>query len=259
MTDTGGFQLPSTKRRCVWYSFVCVLVAMLVATPVAAMGSAQFTTASGELPAEPAFIVALDADGSAQVSVTITFNLTTDREQEAFAAFRENATAREQRTNQFATRMRAIAANAENATGRPMQIRDPAIAFATRDETGIVGLSVTWDGLAAQDRDRLVLREPFASGFSVDRRVTIVGPDGYELQAVTPSPQTQDQATVTWRAGTDFDGFEASFTPATAGSKTADTNEDGTGIGAPGFGVGVGVVALLSGAVLLRNRNQSKF
>lgn len=257
MTDAGSSELRSAVRRSVYYGCVLVAIAILVTTPIAASTtSPQPTPAAEPLPAEPAFIVALDDDESARVTVTITFDLTTDSEREAFEAFRENTTAHERRTDQFATRMQAIAAKAENTTGRTMQIREPDIAFATQNETGIVALSVAWDGLAVREGDRLVLREPFADGFSTDRQVTIIGPDGYELTAVTPSPRTQNRNTATWQAGTEFDGFRVTFTPAE--STPTATGDDTTGIGAPGFGIGAGIVALLGSTTLLvhRRRNQ---
>ena len=237
--------------------FKCVLVALvlLVTAPVAATaGTAQSTDSISSLPAEPAFVVNLDADGSARVTLVTTFDLTTDSERDAFEALRMNETARERRTDQFATRMHAITTRADNTTDRDMAIHDPAIAFTTKNDTGIVGLSVTWDGLAAQEGDRLVLWEPFASGFDIDRPFTVVAPDGYELVTATPAPTTQQQNSATWSADTAFKGFKTTFAPAEGGT----TRDGRTKAGVPGFGIGVATLAVLASTALLvlrRHRN----
>jgi hypothetical protein len=243
-----------------------VIIAILVAAPaVASTGTVSPTAPTDELPPEPAFVVALDADGSAQVTLVITFDLTTDSEQEAFESLRANTTSREQRTDRFAAQMQAIAARAENTTGRPMEVRDPAITFTTKNDTGVVGLSVRWTDLATQEDDRLVLREPFASGFDVDRRFQVVGPDGYGLAAVTPSPTTRTKNSATWAAERDFEGFEATFasewdeTTGDRQERTAGTSDDGgSSAGAPGFGIEVAALAVLSTTLLLYWRGDQR-
>ncbi|GAA0216537.1 DUF7345 domain-containing protein [Halobaculum roseum] len=238
----------------------CVLVALVLlvmASVAATAATAQSTESAASLPAEPAFVVDLETDGSAHVTLVTTFDLTTDSEREAFEALRANETAREQRTNRFAARMRAIANRAENDTGREMAIRNPDMTFSTENDTGIVGLSVTWDGLAAQEGDRLVLGEPFASGFDIDRSFVVVGPDGYALDTATPTPTTQQQNSATWHATTQFDGFETVFTPAEGGTAT-DADDGTSGAGAPGFGIGVAVVAVMAASALLVARRHQK-
>ncbi|ELZ38236.1 hypothetical protein C471_09760 [Halorubrum saccharovorum DSM 1137] len=231
----------------------CVLVVLvcLVTAPVAATAAtAQSTESVASLSAEPAFVVGLETDESARVTLVTTFDLTTDSEREAFEALRANETAREQRTNRFATRMQAIATRAQNDTGRDMAIRNPAMTFTTENDTGIVGLSVTWGGIAAQEGDRLVLREPFASGFDIDRPFRVVGPDGYALDTASPPPTTQKQNSATWSATTQFEGFETVFAPAAGGTAT-DAGDEASGAGTPGFGIGVAAVAVLAASALL--------
>lgn len=244
--DSPGATSP-TRRVRIGFAPLAVAVVLLVGAPLAmatAAGAAQTTPAA---PAEPALVVALDADGSARTTLTVTFDLTNDRDREAFDALRENTTAREQRTRQFASRMRAVADRAEANAGREMQIRDPTIAFTERDDTGIVALSVTWDGLAARSGDELVLREPFASGFSIDRPFRVIGPDGYELATASPTPTDRSGTAATWAAGTSIDGFEATFVLATE-----------TGASAPGFGIVLAVLALLVSTAMLRYRSRNR-
>lgn len=254
MTDSIDSTTRLAGRQGVRYGCVLVVLALLVTAPVAATaGTAQTANSASQLPAEPAFVVELDADGSARVTLVVTFDLTTDNEREAFETLRENTTARERRTDRFATRLQAVAARAENTTDRAMEVREPDITFATRNDTGIVAPSVTWAGLAAQEGDQLVLREPFASGFDLNRAFRVVGPDGYELTTVRPSPTTRTQTSATWEAGIEIDGFEATFAPA-EGAHAAETDTGESSAGAPGFGIGVGALAVLVSTALLYRR-----
>lgn len=256
MTDGNGSETHLVGRRGVRYGCVLVAIAMLATAAVApAVGTSQSTDSASELPAEPAFILALDADGSARVTLTVTFDLSTDSERVAFETLRENTTARERRTDQFTTRLEAVAAGTENATGRSMSVRDPGIAFTERNGVGIVALSATWEGIAAQDGDRIVLREPFASGFDLDLSFRVVGPDGYELATTSPSPTTQSRNSATWGPEADFAGFESTFAP---GENAAETGDGESLAASPGFGVGAGVIALLLSTVLLVSRRRNR-
>jgi len=247
-----------TGRKGVRFGCVCVLVGLflLVTTPVTATaGTGESTDSGSSLPAKPAFIVDLYADGSARVTLVTTLDLSTGSEREAFEALRANETAREQRTDRFATRMQAIANRAEKDIGRSMAIRNPAMTFTTENDTGIVALSVMWDGLAAQESGRLVLREPFASGFYIDRSFRVLGPDGYALGTATPTPTNQQQNSATWSATTQFDRFETVFAPAEGGTSTNAGNGT-SGVGTPGFGVGVAVIAVLAAVFLVARRRR---
>lgn len=214
------------------------LLLLVTAPAAAAVGPAGFQS-HGEVPAEPAFVVDLDADGSARITLTVTFDLATASERNAFEALRTNATLRERRAERFAGRLQSVAAAAENSSGRRMAVRDVALTFAEHDGTGVVALSVTWDGLAATDGDHIVVREPFTSGFDIDRPFRLVAPDGYTLTSVTPDPAVRTHTVAEWSGATTFDGFEATFT-STNGETTQQTSAD-----APGFGNGVTVVAIL--------------
>lgn len=251
MTADDGHNASSrTDGRPIAAAVLAVLLlasAPLAMTPV---GAAQPTP---ELPAEPALVVALEPDGSARTTLTVAFDLTTEGERNAFEALRQNTTASRERAGQFAARMQAVADRAEANAGREMQISEPAIEFVERGETGIVALSVTWEGLAARSGDALVLREPFASGFTLDRAFYVVAPDGYELASASPQPTDRSLTTASWAAGTSLEGFEARFVPADDGPLS------GIGVDAPGFGIGSAVLALVlgTGFFVYRARNRA--
>ncbi|MDS0474217.1 hypothetical protein [Natrinema sp. 1APR25-10V2] len=254
MTTTDDGSLARTGRQRVRFACVLVVIALLATAPVAAATGANANQPTETVPTEPAFVVALDAEGTGQVTLTTTFDLTTDGERRAFEALRANETGREQRAERFAARMDGIASSAENETGRSMAIRDAAISFTERNDTGIVALSVTWEGLAAQDGDRLVLSEPFDSEFALERTFRVAGPDGYALETVTPEPSDRGDNAATWDGSASFDGFEATFAP-TDGDSAAD---GGASSSVPGFGVGIAALAVLGGTAVLTIRDQNR-
>lgn len=219
---------------------------LLVAAPLAmtAAGAAQ---PAPDLPAEPAFLIDLEPDGTAQATLTVTFDLTTDAERNAFESVRANGSARDDRIGRFASRMRTIAARAEANAGREMRITEPAVRFVERGDIGIVALSVTWEGLAARSGEALVLREPFASGFTLDRPFVVRAPDGYIVESATPEPAVLTDTEVTMAAGSDLDGFRVEVVEAQA------SNGVRTG-GQSGFGIAAAVVAILAAVGMLVGR-----
>lgn len=216
-----------------------LLVSSLAAAPAAA----------AEHPEEE-FFVELDAEGDADVAVTYAYDLETDSERAAFEELETDETAREELATQFRNRMRSVAADAADATGREMTVTDASAEVSTADDVGVVTLSVSWEGLAAVDGDRLTVTEPFASGFEPNRTFTVAAPDGYEVTSATPEPSSSGAATASWAAGTSLQGFE--LVAGTAGEGSAgDGGTDGSGAG---FGAGVAAAALVGAAMLARRR-----
>lgn len=211
------------------HSFVVVAVtASLLVTSVGLAGAAS-STATAE-----AVAVDLEADGSATVTVRSTYDLTSDVQREAFEQLRSDERAAEDLRTTVRERMRLVAESAENATGREMAITDASVDLTVVEDTGVVELTVSWDGLAAVEGEHLVVTEPFASGFALDRPVTLQSPDGYTLADASPSPDVQENR-LQWDAGTDLDGFEVRFD---------DTTPDGTATNGPGFGLIAAVLAI---------------
>lgn len=243
---------------------VVLVATMLVATAV--------TPAAAARDVEPAMTVTLSEDGSATVVLTMTYDLDSDAERAAFRTLKNDSDTRTEVRERFRDRMANVVASASNATGREMSVETVSIDVRTIDEgTGVVALSVTWNGLAAVEDDRLVVTQPFTSGFETDRTVTLVAPAGYELADATPEPSTTADGRVSWEPGTSLDGFEATFRPGdgsgeqTTGEQSEETTEsaiddeepDGQSTPAgevPGFGVGTAVTALLGAALLWRRR-----
>lgn len=265
---------------------LAVLVTVGTVTGSAA-SAGETAPASVDAPTErAAFVVELSADGSATVTTVYTYDLATDDDRAAFRSLNNDDGALANVTARYASRMEGVAATAETESGREMSISDPVAELRTVDDgdTGLVALSVTWEGLAAVEGDQLVVGEPFASGFEPDRQFLLVAPDGYRLADASPAPTATGDGRAEWAAGTDLTGFAATVEPdpeATtdpAGTTTADattaggdaTTAAGTdggdgadggsetdgddGGGSPGPGVVGAVAALLATAALLRGR-----
>ena len=228
---------PDTARRAL-HVLALVAVVALAAGPAAAQSAA-----------EPAFVVQLEADGSATVTLQSTFDLTTDAEREAFASLETDDQAQDEAAARFLERLRAVAGDAEAATGREMRVTEASIELRRTDDgrTGVVTLTATWTGLAATDGDRLVVTEPFASGFAPERPFVVRAPDGYVVEAASPAPDARDETSATWQAGSDLAGLTVEVAPAP--TPTAEPTETG---GQPGFGALAALAALLAVAVLAR-------
>lgn len=225
--------------------------ALLIAALVAAVLAPAPAAGAAPTGEEPSFVATLHADGSAAVALTYTFDLTTESERAAFEELRTNETAQAETVTRFRNRMETVAADAANATGRDMSVEEASIDLSTTGggDTGVVVLSVTWNGLAAVEGDRLVVTEPFASGFEPDRPFTVRWPDGYELAYASPAPADATATSATWNAGTDLDGFSLTVAESSTPPSTASPTE-GSG---PGFGVTAAFVAF-AGATLLARR-----
>lgn len=217
---------------------VAAVALSLVAASVPAAAHA------GHAAPEEALTVSLDEDGSADVTLRLTFDLTSEDRRDAFRALEDDAETRERRAAAFERRMAGVADAVANATGRATGVANATVALRTEEETGVVELSATVDGFAAVDGDRLRVDAPFAGGVVTDRPLVLTPPEGYESATVEPTPDSTDGNQLRWAAGRDLSGFVAAFEPPA---------ESGSGARAPGFGPVVALVALLgAGGVALR-------
>lgn len=221
-------------------------VVLLGTVPVAAAGG--LTTSEAPTAEETSFVVALEADGDATVTLRLTFDLDREAEQRALERLRENRTAI---ATEFREGLRAVAAGAAEETGREMRVPAADVSISTEGRTGVVELSATWVGLAAVEEDRLVVGQPFADGFEPPGRFEVRGPEGYVLASTTPTAPTTADAAASWAAGSSLDGFEAVFVPADAAS-------DSSSQPLPGFGFAAGVLAIAvvagSAGLIVRRR-----
>ena len=187
-----------------------VIAILTVALLSGAVGSvaAQDTATVDE---DSAFIVALEDNGDATVTLRLEYDLT---ETDAAAAFEQLEVNTADRTTQYRDRLASVAEQTAAETGREMTITDADMTTRIDGNTGIVTISATWSNLAAvDDEGQLVVTEPFASGFAPDQRFVIVAPDGGAIVETSVSPDTRSTDRFTWEAGTDLSGFSATVDP----------------------------------------------
>jgi hypothetical protein len=229
--------------------FAVVLVALLLTGSVVATAdsASAIDAQSNGMDSDSAFVVALEENGDATVTVAVTFDLTDDADRAAFESLKENETERSELASRTERRLRSVVADVANETDREMAIEEARVSFEMDDETdrGIVSVSATWRGFAATEDGRLTVAEPFNSGFTADQAVVLELPDGYALEAATPEPSERADGHVSWDANTSLEGFEAVIAPSD-GASDGDSQ--------PGFGLGAAVIAIAGGAWVHRRR-----
>jgi len=233
---------------------IALAVVLSSTAPVAAAESGTADATATEH--EEAFVVAVQADGSADVTLRLTYNLTDDEEREAFRTLQDDDSAKRAMRDRFRDRMAGVAAAAENETGREMAVTDASISLETvaGGDVGVVELRVTWEGLATVSGDRLVVSEPFASGFEPPNQFTLTAPDGYVVEDASPSADGGTEGTVSWNAGESLDGFEVMLAPEPTETATADDGGSSDGGGQPGFGAAAALVGTLLAVALIARR-----
>lgn len=224
---------PNRSTRVRIAGVLVALVAVASLAIAAAPAGATSATADGS-----AFVVAVDADGDAEVTLRLPVDLGAEPDRETLARIERNRSAV---AEQFRERLAGVAERTESSTGRSMAVSEASVRVTAGNATTIVELTATWEGLAAVEGDRLVVTEPFASGFQPAHRFVVRPPEGYTVASVNPSPDERSDGAVVWPAGADLSGFQAAFAP------ESGADADATAAGPmPGFGLGAGIVAVLA-------------
>lgn len=205
-----------------------VIVAASLATGVAltpASGAgAQQGLAQEQIDADGVLMSAsLAPDGHAEWVIEYRIRLATDEEVAAFEDLqtdvRENASLY---TSRFAGWMNDTVAAASNATGREMRVENVTVSAEQRalpQEYGVVTYRFRWTGFATVT-DREVRAGDALAGFFLDQQTTleVAWPEGYERQAVAPSPDDAGDRSVRWHGAREFGPDEPSVVVAPAGS-----------------------------------------
>lgn len=199
-------------------SVLAVCLALLMVLPA----SATAAPGGGE---DSTVTVALDADGSALLSVTHTYDLTDPTTADAFEALSTDDDAIAELLAVFETDVEAVAAAAEAETNREMTIGASSVVFEATDTVGTITFQVAWGGFASVEDDRLVVTEPLASGLAFDGRVVIVPPAGYEVAASTPLPVEHTDEKLVWSGQDSLDGFELALTADAGVGSLGDEDE----------------------------------
>jgi len=180
--------------------------------------------------------VDLRADGGAVWRVEYRVRLETENETAGFESVQgdvENDSSAF--ADPFAERMRATAADAENATGREMAIENVTVTATTEQlprEYGVVTYQFVWTGFAAVEGDRVVAGDAIAGLFLDDRTtLELSWPEGYEASSVTPAPDDRRSNAAIWTGPTTFGSGEPRLVAAPAATAGPGTTSAGGGDG----------------------------
>lgn len=247
------------SRHTVVRVAVCVVAVVAVGATLLAAAGAQTT----EEPAADALIVEMQENGDAAVTLTIGFDLTDTDQRTDFEAFADSEAQQQAQVDEYQSRLSRVATETSTRTDREMTVTEPTIQTRTTDggDVGLVVLTAVWEGLAADNGDRLRLGAPFDSGFTADRTLVVRPPEQHQVVTTAPTPDTNAEQLV-WDADRSLDSFEVVLGAAersnTGGDDSGDTtnsaesgSDDASG---PGFGVFAVVAAVAAAAVGLRRR-----
>lgn len=221
---------------------------LLVLLVVSALGIGVGPVSAQETTDEPAVIAEINENGTVDLTIVLTYDLSEPSEREAFESVRTDEGLLAELESRFTERMERVANVSATATHREMTVTDTSVSLETTDSTGNVQLSATVTNLASVDGSQVSLTHPFSSGFQTDRIVTVTVPPGYAVDSVSPEPDERSDGTLTWAADTSLDGFELVATDTDEGSAgTTDTS-------VPGMGILVGSIAVVGASVALLRR-----
>lgn len=248
-------------------TIVTALIALGLITSVFATG----VVAHGEHSTTPALEFKLQDTGDAEVTLRLTYNLSSDEQQASFESIANNESYKSALANQTRERLSNIANQTSQSLNRSMDFVNTSTSIETVDQTGIVEITGTWTNLAAVNGNTLAVTEPFISGFETDRNVVVYVPSGYTTTTVTPEETTRQVADspysgrLVWNNETSFNGFELILTQTDQQTDTPTDQQTDTSQPElpdtsqppelPGFTAVVALVALIATAVFIRHKN----
>lgn len=230
-------------RRAVALAVVVAVLATAV-VPVAAVHDTGHS-----------FQIRLAQDGNATVIVEDRYDLSNETERERFEAIVLNASRREAHRRQVARRLDRGAALAAEASGRDVRSGNATLNMTETDDTGIIRVRGSWSNLAAVNTkfNILELRQPFASGFGVNRSLVVVGPTDYVRVESHPAPARALKSSAYWTADADLSGFFIRFEGPTTATLSPAGGGDGTRTAtvAPITGAGLSAFATAASLALI--------
>lgn len=209
-------------------SLVAVLVvAVLLAVTVVPVAAVHTTGHS--------FTVQLAENGDATVVVEDRYNLSNDTERATFEAIATNETRQQAHRDRVDRRLDRGASLAANATGRDVQSGEVSLNVTETDREGIVRVTGSWTAIAAVNTkfNIIELRQPFQSGFEVNRTLVVLGPDEYVRASSRPAPSRALKSSAYWAADTDFSNFFIRLEGPTTATLSPEGGDGGTQQGTP--------------------------
>ena len=120
--------------------------------------------------------------------------------------------------NQIKDNLDGLLRSAQNSSNRSMEIENLNISFGTQKtlsgSTGVILYSFEWKNFSRTDSGKILIGDTFSEGsvFSLDNKLIIKIPSGFEAQNVSPSFDKREGNSLIWdgtgiRNGTSYQGF----------------------------------------------------
>jgi len=213
--------------------------------------------AAHEEPDRSVLGIELAADGDATVYYVDSYDLGNGSERAIFEAYADNETRRTAFRETAVAELEAAAADGSEAAAWEMRIRNATVRTYEQNGYGRVEVRADWENLAYADARRVIVVQPFRSGYELDRKIAIHGPDEYRRNRTAPPPSRAQRNSVLLNPSTaDFSGFFVEFvdpdaTPTATATATATESAGGGGSGGFGTVLRALVVALVPAALVV--------
>ncbi len=211
-----------------------VAAAMAVVVLCGAL-AAGVAGAAHEEPSRTVLGLELTADGHATVHYVTSFDLSDPDERATFEDYADNETRRARFREAAVAELRSASETANENTEYEMTVRDPSVRTYEEGGYGRVEVLAAWHGLAYYDDRRVIVAQPFRSGYRPDRNVAIHGPDGYRRNRTAPQPiRARRNGVLIDTPTSDFSNFFVEFVDPDAPTETPTPTATATATPAPG-------------------------
>lgn len=208
--------------------------------------------------AEPSTVITitLEEDGDALWTVQNRVPLETDAEEQAF----REVGGSEETTEALRADMERVVAAASNGTGREMALRNLSVDTRVEGVTrtwGVTAYTFRWTNFSLREDGTLRTAGHISSyNLAEGDRLTIQGPEGAEVESVSPLPDVQRDGSVSWRGPQSFSPDEPSLTLHLPAEPTPAPGDGGAPV-LPILAAALLAAALLT-AVYLRTRGETE-
>jgi len=153
-------------------------------SPRASLGGGQLFQTDRELTPSTTFRIDLQADRSAEWTVTTEYELTTDSQRAAFDDIAADFESGSAAGGLNVALYQNLAARTSEQTGREMAIEDVDRSSSRNGEVGQLTLSFRWTGFLEADGERLIFDDAIAAGDETAWLTTLT--ERQELRITTP-------------------------------------------------------------------------
>lgn len=212
-------------------------LAALAAIAVCLAVGAGVAAAAHEEPERTVLGVELDAEGDAVVYYVDAYDLSNDSERSTYEAYVDDESRRAAFREDAVADLEAAAETGSEETAWNMTIRNASVRTYERDGYGRVEVRAEWEGLAFHDSRRVIVAQPFRSGYEPSRKLAIHGPEGYRRNRTAPPPlRARQNSVLVEPEPVDYSGFfmefvdpDATSTPSATATASPPPGDDGGG------------------------------